>query len=101
MSLSEKSLLVYCNQPELKTLVSQALSPLVKCLIFAERESEALNKMSNQGFDAYIWAFSPATQISEPKGVFEITQNSKKKEVIPWVILGGELSENPLIVGKP
>lgn len=98
MSLSKKSILLVCEEPDLVQSTTDALKPVVKSLVHAKTEAEAMLKAKNQVFDAFIVRIKPAT-LDRTDGIYGAVQNSKEyPSTTPWIVLGKDIENEAILV---
>jgi chemotaxis protein CheX len=100
MSLAQKNILLYTDDPSVFDFVSITLRPLVKNLVTAKNVSEAMKKIENQVFDCVVLRTQNAT-LTDKAGPFVWAGKQEKHKGTNWIVLGkGVEDENMLIQHK-
>jgi len=85
MSLGNKKLLVYSNNPETLERIQASIDPIHDHTIYSKDIKDATFRIENQVFGAII--YGAKEELSDPLGLFDwVTQRHDYKNV-PWIIL--------------
>lgn len=97
MSITEKSILLLSNDPAQTAATMEALKPMVRSLLVAKNTADAVQKASNQDFDAIILRMNTPI-LSDPKEFFHWCLRSKAHKTTPWVVLGKDVEDEQIVV---
>lgn len=97
MSLSTKRFLCLCDDPKAKLFVQTTLTPVVKFVVFAGSDQDAIGKANNSEFDCIILRTLKPT-LDDPKKFFQWSKLHKNIKALPWVVLGKDVESEQHLV---
>ncbi|MBS1984301.1 MAG: chemotaxis protein CheX [Bdellovibrionales bacterium] len=97
MSLSNKSLLLLCDDAALAKSVAEALQPVVKSLTVTTSPADAIKRAMNQAYDCFILRTGKPS-MNDPTHLFNWTQMQKTQKAIPWLVLGKDIEDEQIVI---
>jgi len=97
MSIATKRILCLSDEVKTKEFVQTTLGPLVKFIIFAISDADAVSKTTNSDFDAIICRTVKPT-LDDPKKFFQWSKMQKNLKTLPWVVLGKDIESEQHLV---
>ena len=97
MGLTDKRVLLFTDDAILKEKVLEAVEPLVKLVVVASNDSEAILKATNADFDCVLLR-TKLPNLDDPKKFFHWSKSQKRMRLVPWIVLGKDIESDKHLV---
>ncbi len=85
MSLKNKVLLIYCDEPETLARIHESLDPIHNQSIYSDSLKDVMFRVENQVFGGII--FGAKENLNDKNGLLDWASKRKEYREVPWIII--------------